>query len=52
MRAMTTCFVAALLLCVSYSAATACALCLGAFRSPVAERLVDLPFFGLSTAVR
>lgn len=43
-RARTTCVVAALLLCASYSVATACALCLGAFRSPVTERLVDLPF--------
>jgi hypothetical protein len=37
-------FVAALLLCVSFSVATACPLCLGAFRSPVAQRLVDLPY--------
>jgi hypothetical protein len=37
-------FVAALLLCASFSIATACPLCLGAFRSPVAQRLVDLPY--------
>jgi len=39
---MTRCFFVALLLCVS-SVATACPLCLGAFRSSVAQRLVDLP---------
>jgi len=38
---MAWCF-AALLLCVS-SVAIACPLCLGAFRSPVAQQLVDLP---------
>jgi hypothetical protein len=38
---MAWCF-AALLLCAS-SVATACPLCLGAFRSPVAQQLVDLP---------
>jgi len=41
-RAMTWCFFAALSLCAS-SVATACPLCLGAFRSPVARQLVDLP---------
>jgi hypothetical protein len=39
---MTWCFFAALSLCAS-SVATACPLCLGAFRSPVARQLVDLP---------
>jgi hypothetical protein len=39
---MTRCFLVALFLCVS-SVATACPLCLGAFRSSVAQRLVDLP---------
>jgi len=43
-QAMTRVFVAALLLCASFSVATACPLCLGAFRSPVAQRLVDLPY--------
>ena len=42
MRAMAWCFFAALFLCAS-SVATACPLCLGAFRSSVAQRLVDLP---------
>jgi len=35
-------FIAALFLCVS-SVATACPLCLGAFRSSVAQQLIDLP---------
>ncbi len=39
---MAWCFVAALFLCAS-SVATACPLCLGAFRSSVAQQLVDLP---------
>jgi hypothetical protein len=41
-RAMTRWFFAALFLCTSF-AATACPLCLGAFRSSVAQQLVDLP---------
>jgi hypothetical protein len=41
-RAMTRWFFAALFLCASF-AATACPLCLGAFRSSVAQQLVDLP---------
>jgi hypothetical protein len=41
-RAMTRWFLTALFLCVSF-AATACPLCLGAFRSSVAQQLVDLP---------
>ena len=43
-RAMARAFVAALLLLASFSFATACPLCLGALRSPVAQRLVDLPY--------
>jgi hypothetical protein len=39
---MAWCFFATLFLCAS-SVATACPLCLGAFRSPVAQQLVDLP---------
>ena len=39
---MAWCFFAALFLCAS-SVATACPLCLGAFRSSVAQQLVDLP---------
>jgi hypothetical protein len=41
-RAMTRWFFAALFLCASF-AASACPLCLGAFRSSVAQQLVDLP---------
>ncbi|OAF11816.1 hypothetical protein AYJ54_08165 [Bradyrhizobium centrolobii] len=41
-RAMTWWFFAALFLCAT-SVATACPLCLGAFRSSVAQQLVDLP---------
>jgi hypothetical protein len=41
-QAMTWWLFAALFLCTSF-AATACPLCLGAFRSPVARQLVDLP---------
>jgi hypothetical protein len=41
-RAMTRWFLTALFLCVSF-AASACPLCLGAFRSSVAQQLVDLP---------
>ena len=41
-QATTWCLFAALFLCAS-SVATACPLCLGAFRSPVARQLVDLP---------
>jgi hypothetical protein len=40
---MAWCFFAALFLC-SGSVATACPLCLGAFRSSVAQQLVDLPY--------
>jgi hypothetical protein len=40
--AMTRCFFAVLFFCLS-SAATACPLCLGAFRSSMAQQLVDLP---------
>ena len=42
-RSMAWCFFAALFLC-SGSVATACPLCLGAFRSSVAQQLVDLPY--------
>ena len=41
-RAMTRWFFAALFMCASF-AATACPLCLGAFRSSVAQKLVNLP---------
>jgi hypothetical protein len=48
---LTRLFVVALLLCTSFSVATACPLCLGAFRSSVAQRLMDLPHAVLAQPV-